>query len=64
MINLKKVRWMSKDGSVFTESEYKVKLEFAFVNVHHGVMFNVGREIADHIVRLHNESLEKSNGNV
>lgn len=56
-IDTRKVRWTVKDGSIFTESEYKVKLEFKFVNIQIGVAYNVGREVADHIVRLHNERI-------
>ena len=56
-INVKKVRWVAKDGSIFTEEEFKVKMEFKFVQQQIGIAFNVGREVADHIVELHNTGL-------
>lgn len=56
-IDVRKVRWVVKDGSIFTEAEYKVKLEFKFINTQIGIAYNIGREVADHIVRLHNERI-------
>ena len=56
-IDVRKVRWVVKDGSIFTEAEYKVKLEFKFINTQIGIAYNVGREVADHIVRMHNERI-------
>lgn len=54
-VDVRKVRWAVKDGSIFTEAEYKVKLEFKFVQQQIAVAFNVGREVAEHVVRMHNE---------
>ena len=56
-VDVRKVRWVVKDGSIFTEEEFKVKLEFKFIMTQVSVAFNVGREVAEHIVRLHNEQL-------
>lgn len=59
-VDVRKVRWVVKDGSIFTEAEYKVKLEFKFVNQQLGIAYNVGREVANHIVELHNTRLRIS----
>ena len=56
-VDLRKVRWVAKDGSIFTEEEFKVKLEFKFIMTQVSVAFNVGREVAEHLVRLHNDQL-------
>ena len=57
-LNQKKVRWVSEHGSIFTEQTAKVKFEFTgFKEIHECVACNVGKEIADHIVRLHNDHL-------
>ena len=56
-VDVRKVRWTVKDSSIFTEEEYKVKLEFKFVNIQIAIAFNLGREVASHIVNLHNASL-------
>lgn len=56
-VDVRKVRWVVKDSSIFTEAEYKVKLEFKFVNQQIGIAYNVGREVASHMVRLHNDQL-------
>ena len=56
-VNVRKVRWVAKDGSIFTEEEFKVKLEFKFIMTQVSVAFNVGREVAEHLVRLHNDQL-------
>ena len=59
-VDVRKVRWVAKDGSIFTEAEYKVKLEFKFVNQQIGIAYNVGREVANHIVEVHNTRLRIS----
>ena len=56
-VDVRKVRWVAKDGSIFTEEEFKVKLEFKFIMTQVSVAFNVGREVAEHLVRLHNDQL-------
>jgi phosphotransferase system IIB component len=56
-VDVRKVRWVVKDGSIFTEEEFKVKLEFKFIMTQVSVAFNVGREVAEHLVRLHNDQL-------
>lgn len=57
-VDVRKVRWTVKDGSIFTESEYKVKLEFKFINTQIGIAYNVGRNVAERIVNLHNSQLQ------
>lgn len=56
-VDVRKVRWVAKDGSIFTEEEFKVKLEFKFIMTQVSVAFNVGREVAEHLVHLHNDQL-------
>jgi hypothetical protein len=56
----KKVRWISENGSIFTEATAKVKFEFTgFKEIRECVACNVGTEVADHIVRLHNDQLQR-----
>ena len=58
-MNLKKVKWVSENGSIFTEATEKVKFEFTgFKEVRSCVAANVGKEVADHIVGLHNDQLQ------
>ena len=59
-VDLRKVRWVVKDGSIFTEAEYKVKLEFKFIEIQLGVAYNLGKEVANHIVEVHNARLRIS----
>lgn len=56
-MDLRKVRWVAKNGSIFTEKEYKVKLEFKYVEQQIAVAYNVGKEVAEHIVEVHNTRL-------
>ena len=58
--DVRKVRWVAKDGSIFTEEEFKVKLEFKFIMTQIGIAYNVGREVANHIVEVHNTRLRIS----
>lgn len=58
-IKQKNVRWISENGSIFTEATAKVKFEFTgFKEIQECVACNVGAEIADHIVELHNTRLK------
>ena len=59
-VDVRKVRWVVKDGSIFTEEEFKVKLEFKFIMAQIGIAYNVGREVANHIVGVHNTRLKIS----
>lgn len=59
-----KHEWFVKDGSVFStevkiknNKEYRLGKNFTYNPC---IAFNVGNSVAQHIVRLHNESL-KSN---
>lgn len=56
-IDVTRVRWKEVDGSIFTEAAYKKKLETKVVELPLSVAFNVGREVAQHIVQKHNASL-------
>lgn len=57
-------KWVSEGGHIFVENVSFKKIDShikgeGFRKVEHrdSVAFNVGKEIADHIVRLHNLSL-------
>jgi hypothetical protein len=51
------VRWVALDGSIFTEDHFEVTLPFKVVKLQLAVAFNVGREVARHIVDVHNAEL-------
>ena len=58
-LNQKKIPWISENGSIFTEPTAKVKFEFTgFKEVRECVACNVGKEIAEYLVRIHNRELE------
>lgn len=55
------VRWQALHGSVFTEQSFPVKLEFKrTVELPLAIALNVGKDIAEHMVMLHNQSLERN----
>jgi hypothetical protein len=45
------------DGSIFTEDRFAVQLPFKDAKLQLSIAFNVGREMAHHIVTLHNAAL-------
>lgn len=53
-IDVLRVRWAEVNGSVFTENKFTVRLESKVTEIQLAIAFNVGREAAKHIVRLHN----------
>ena len=56
-----KSKWIAEGGSIFTEHKFKVKLDFAGGHMlqRGAIAFNVGDEIAKHIVQLHNDDIEQ-----
>jgi hypothetical protein len=52
------VRWVAVDGSIFTEDRFEVSLPFKAVKLQQAIAFNVGRDMAQHIVKLHNAALD------
>lgn len=54
--------WVVKDGSIFTEQKVKMRSEFPGNKTNYevpvAVAFNVGEDLAKHIVKLHNDSLQ------
>jgi hypothetical protein len=52
-----RVRWVALDGSIFTEDRFAVQLPFKDAKLQLSIAFNVGREMAHHIVTLHNAAL-------
>lgn len=59
-MNKLKVKWVARDGSIFTQEAIVVlKIDATkSIRVQDTIAFNVGKS-ADHIVRLHNASLER-----
>lgn len=52
-----KMVWIVRDGSIYTRDTVRVKTDAGqFVDMQLSIAFNVGA-LAEHIVRLHNESL-------
>jgi hypothetical protein len=56
-MNVNNVPWKAEGGSIFTLYPRKVKMEYKTVMVSDSVAFNVGQDVAERIVRLHNDSL-------
>ena len=57
MLNKLTNLWVAKDGSIFLQEAERVKLDTnQVIHVQQSIAFNVG-STAEHIVRLHNESL-------
>jgi len=58
-MNKLKVQWVVQNGSIFTkDSIVAIKIDATkLIRVQDSIAFNVG-DTADHIVRLHNESLK------
>ena len=54
-----KVEWVARDGSIFTKDEIvTIKIDATkSIKVQESIAFNIG-DAAEHIVRLHNESLK------
>ena len=57
-----KHKWFEKDGSIFCEAEkskqnqdFRKAKEFKY---HEAVAFNVGSEVAKHIVAMHNATVK------
>jgi len=59
-MSTKKQKWIAVDGSIYVDliiekynPEFKVKYEMRPT-----VAFNIGQDVAEHIVKLHNKELE------
>jgi len=51
-------RWIAINGSVFVEQEVEVKADLGKkYKKREAVAFNVGQDVAEHIVKLHNAGL-------
>jgi hypothetical protein len=54
-------RWIAIEGSIFTEKAYRVVFPNNKERIVHScksIAFNVGKEVAEHIVKLHNASIK------
>jgi hypothetical protein len=51
--------WVEENGSIYTADTQELTFEFSkrTVQVRTAIAFNVGTEVAKHIVEVHNESL-------
>ena len=57
--DVNKMRWEVVGTSIRTEEQVEVSFDFTGrKKVHMAVAFNVGRDVAHRIVRLHNERLQ------
>lgn len=59
MADKMKQRWVVKDGSIFVAEPKATKMEHQKkpIFVQESIAFNVGKEMAERIVRLHNDDL-------
>lgn len=57
-----KVEWIARDGSIFTRDQIVViKIDATkTIRVQESIAFNVGEELANHLVRLHNLYLQEN----
>lgn len=59
-----KVRWIEQDGSIYTEPKVEIRSDFSpnrtLYQIPVSIAFNVGRDLARHIVELHNKSLSET----
>ena len=61
--DVNKMRWEVVGTSIQTEEQVEVPFEFTGrKKVHLAVAFNVGRDVAQHMVHLHNTALEQRYG--
>ena len=57
-LEMKNEKWIAVNGSVMEEKTSTVRTEFKTTYVSRKyIAFNVGQKIAEHIVKLHNDSL-------
>lgn len=61
-MKVEKERWIAIDGGIYTEKIFDVKCELSSnkIKARYCVAFNVGRAVAEHIVRLHNIEFERT----
>ena len=55
-------KWVEDNGSIYTVNTVPARSDFPnqkrTIRVRVSIAFNVGKELAEHIVRVHNESLK------
>ena len=57
---MKRERWIAVEGSIYTDKAYRMHFpdnKEAEIYNRKSIAFNVGNELAQHIVELHNASL-------
>lgn len=57
-MNVLKSKWVVVDGSIFTVDLYRAETVNKIDDQPKAIAFNVGREVAEHIVNLHNNTLD------
>ena len=58
---LKDEKWIAIEGSIYSEREYQEKSDYGRkYKVRKSVAFNVGQELASHIVSIHNAELARA----
>jgi hypothetical protein len=51
-------RWFVKDGSIFSENETVVQSKYGTTyKYNEAIAFNIGNDLANHMVKLHNEHI-------
>ena len=60
-MSVEKERWIAWQGSIYTEKIYVINCELSSgkFKANKTVAFNVGREVAEYIVALHNAALAR-----
>jgi len=53
-----KSRWVAIEGSVYTVNRYHALTEKPIPDQADAIAFNVGEEVANHIVNLHNSKFQ------
>lgn len=56
-------KWIVIDGSIFTDALFEFRSEHSQgkIKARKSIAFNVGDEVAERIVRLHNSEIERKN---
>jgi hypothetical protein len=53
-MDINKIRWVAIDGSIFSEEVFTKKIDGVEIKARIAVAFNVGADVATHIVTMHN----------
>ena len=56
-VDVTTVRWAEVHGSIFTEDEFEVRLTSKVTKLRVAIAFNLGQNVAQHVVELHNAQI-------